>query len=37
MNNLGKSELNQKNIEKIMKESPLKAFNMINDFDNIYQ
>ena len=37
MNNLGKSELNQKNLEKIMKASPLKQFYLINDFDNIYQ
>ena len=36
MNNLGKSELNQKNLEKIMKTSPLKQFNLYNDFDNIY-
>ena len=37
MNNLGKSELNQKNLEKIMKTPPLKQFNLLNDFDNIYQ
>ena len=37
MNNLGKSELIPKNLEKIIKTSPLKQFNLINDFDNIYQ
>ena len=37
MNNLGKSELIQKNLEKIIKTSPLKEFNLLNDFDNIYQ
>ena len=37
MNNLGKSELNQKNLDTITKAPPLKQFNLINDFDNIYQ
>ena len=37
MNNLGKSELIPKNLEKIIKTSPLKQFNLMNDFDNIYQ
>ena len=37
MNNLGKSELIPKVLEKIIKTSPLKQFNILNDFDNIYQ
>ena len=37
MNNLGKSELNTKVFEKIIKTSSLKIFNIFNDFDNVYQ